>query len=106
MHKQTKQWSVFIFTPEQTNCPQRTTQFHTVLLCLYVADPATFLALNSILGTLFPSENSLFIQLWRKINIPQYLLLSYQLSMNFWISLEKPHIPLLNGCEDFFFQAV
>ena len=32
-----------------------TTQFHTyVLLCLYVADPATFLASNSVLGPHFP----------------------------------------------------
>ena len=33
---------------------------------LYVADPATLLASNSALGTSFPSENSLFIQLWKK----------------------------------------
>ena len=39
---------------------------HTVLLCLYVADPATFLSSNSVPGTLFSSENSLFIQLWKK----------------------------------------
>ena len=39
---------------------------HTVLLCLYVADPATFLASDSVLGTLYSSENSLFIQLWQK----------------------------------------
>ena len=32
-----------------------------LLLCLYVADPATFLASDSVLGTLFSSE-SLFIQ--------------------------------------------
>ena len=32
-------------------------------VCLYVADPATFL------GTVFSSENSLFIQLWKKMNI-------------------------------------
>ena len=38
-------------------------QFHTVLLCLYVADPATSLASN-----IFSSENSLFIQL-RKTQI-------------------------------------
>ena len=44
---------------------KRTTQFHTVLLCLYVADPATFLASNSVLGTLFSFESSLFIQSWK-----------------------------------------
>ena len=31
-----------------------------------MADPATSLASNSVLGTLFSSENSLFIQLWKK----------------------------------------
>ena len=33
------------------------------LFMFYVADPATFLASNSVLGKLFSSENSLFIQL-------------------------------------------
>ena len=28
--------------------------FYTVLLCLYVADPATFLASNSVLGPYVP----------------------------------------------------
>ena len=32
-----------------------------LLLCLYVADPATLLASDSILGTLFSTENGLFI---------------------------------------------
>ena len=44
-------------------------QFHTVLLCLYVADPATFLSSNSILRTLFCSENSLFIHLRKRVRI-------------------------------------
>ena len=35
-----------------------------VLLCLDLSDPATFLASNSVLGTLFSSQNSLFIHLW------------------------------------------
>ena len=34
-----------------------------LLLCLYVVDPATFLASNSILGTLLSTERSLFIRL-------------------------------------------
>ena len=42
-----------------------TTQCHTVILCLYVVNPATFLASISVLGTLFSSEKSLFIQLWK-----------------------------------------
>ena len=45
---------------------EQTTQFHTVLLCLHVADPATFLSSNSILGTLFCSENSFFIHLRKR----------------------------------------
>ena len=36
-----------------------TTQLHPVLLCLYVADPATFLATNTIRS----SVNSWFIHL-------------------------------------------
>ena len=31
-----------------------------------LADPATFLASNSVPGTLFSSEDSLFNQLWKK----------------------------------------
>ena len=34
---------------------------HTVLLHLHVADPATFPASNSVLETVFPSEDSLII---------------------------------------------
>ena len=37
-----------------------------VFYFVYVADPATFPASNSILWTFFSSENSLFIQLWNK----------------------------------------
>ena len=43
---------------------ERTAQFHTVLLCLYVVVPTTSLASNSALGTLFSSGRSLFGQLW------------------------------------------
>ena len=34
----------------------------TMLLCLYVAEPCTFLTSNTVLGTLFSSENRLYIQ--------------------------------------------
>ena len=50
---------------------KETTQIHDVFLCLYEANPDTFLASNGALGTLFSSENSLFIQVWIK-----YLFLS------------------------------
>ena len=43
-----------------------TTQFLTVLLCSYLADPATFLASNCVLGTLFSSDNSLLFHLWER----------------------------------------
>ena len=39
---------------------------YTVLLCLCVADPATFLASNTVLGTLFSSEKSFFYSLLKK----------------------------------------
>ena len=42
---------------------------HTVSCCLYVADPATFLASHSVLGTLLSSESGLFIQLWGKMSL-------------------------------------
>ena len=51
-------------------------KFHAVLLCLYVADPANFLASNSVLGTLFSSENSLFIQ--GKKNNCKFVILSHR----------------------------
>ena len=43
-----------------------TTQIHIVFLCLYVADPATSLASNSLLRTLFSPESSLLIHLRKK----------------------------------------
>ena len=52
------------------------TDLKGVLLCLYVADPAT---LNSVLGTLFSTENSLLIQLWKKNNISENQCCKYDL---------------------------
>ena len=43
------------------------------LLCLYVADSATFLASNSVLGPCFSSEDSLFTQSWKKIHISEFV---------------------------------
>ena len=42
---------------------ENTKPFHIVSLCLYLADPATFLAPNCFLGTLLSSETSLFFEL-------------------------------------------
>ena len=52
-------------SPKQTDLKGQH-KFHTDLLCLYVADRATILASNSVLGTLL-SENSLFIHAYVKI---------------------------------------
>ena len=40
-----------------------------MLFYLYVTDPTTFPASNDALGTSFSSENRLFIQLWKQVNI-------------------------------------
>ena len=61
-HKWINKLSLFSRLNKQTDLKGQ----HTVLLCLYVADPATCLASNSVLGTLFPTKTSLFIQLWKK----------------------------------------
>ena len=45
-----------------------------VFLCLYVADPATSLASNSVLGTLIPSANSLFILLRKRVCVMTLIL--------------------------------
>ena len=42
-------------------------------LRLHVADPATFLASNGVLGTLFSSENSLFIQVMETITSESHI---------------------------------
>ena len=66
------------------------TQCHPVLLCLYVADPATFVAWNSVLEMLFSSENSLFIHLWKEfVLLPINTVNIKILGLNFFPS--KPH---------------
>ena len=64
---------------------KQTLKDNTTQYCLYVADPATFLASNSALGILFSSENSLFIQLWKKHMYFWVVLL--QLPLNRWIEI-------------------
>ena len=44
----------------------------------YVADPAIFLASNSVLGTLCPSEHSLFFHLWGKLFLSLRYYLKFQ----------------------------
>ena len=76
--------TLFTFMTEQTNWPQRTTQFHTVLLCLYVADPATCLASNCVLATWISSESSSFIHSWKN---NKYFCLYYYLNNKVNISI-------------------
>ena len=54
-------------------------------LHLHMADPATFLASHAVLGTLFSSENSLFIQLWkRRIFLSLYYYLINIVNIQIW----------------------
>ena len=60
-----------------------------------MADPATFLASNSVLGNLF--ENNLFIQLWKNIYISEFSLLShwfckYYNSVWIWVWISSPKL--------------
>ena len=73
-------------------------QFHAVLFCFYVADPATFLALNSVLGTLFSSENSLLINVLSYSNSFYYQLIDIVNTqiLFVWISSPKATVSLFN----------
>ena len=73
------QLSSFSWLKKQTELKD----FILFLLCLYVADPAAFLASHSVLG----SENSLFIHLW--IFFYYYLINSVN-----WIPLQPPNYDL------------
>ena len=55
-------WAIFKLNIE-TFCFQEWVNKQAYLMCLHLADPATVLASNSVLGSLFSSENSLFSQL-------------------------------------------
>ena len=56
LNKQT----LFVF-----NRPLRTTQFHIVLLCLKVADPATYLASNSVPDLIFLWEQLVYSVMYK-----------------------------------------
>ena len=56
----------FLFLLRLNKLNKHSLCFHDfVSLCFYVADPATFLT-SVFFTNLFSSENSLFIQLWKK----------------------------------------
>ena len=61
----------------QTKLPQRTTQLHIVLLCLYVADPATFQASNSVLEAYFHLTTACLFSYGQKKNISEFILLPH-----------------------------
>ena len=73
-------------TVSMTEETKRTPKFLTVLLGSYVADPASFLASSSDLGTFFCSENSLFLQVMMEISIKVIVVTS-----QIWISSPKLH---------------
>ena len=62
-----------------------------------MADPATCLSSNSVLGILRSSENSLLFQLWKQIIIFEFVLLLYvvratQCTTQSWsMSIKTPH---------------
>ena len=58
---------------EQTNCDERTTQFHTVLLCLNLADSATFLTSAVFWGPYFPLRTACLCG-YQLANINKYIL--------------------------------
>lgn len=69
----------FVFSQHKALLSSSTLNGHYVVLekkFIYGADPATYLASNSFLWTLFSSENSLCIKLWGK---QTYLSLYYYL---------------------------
>ena len=61
-----------------------------------MADPATFLASNSVLGPYFSSKSSLFIQLWTKY-IFQIWSNDHISTVNIKIQNVKPHTGLFNS---------
>lgn len=71
------------------------TQFHTVVLCVYVADSATFLASNSV-GTLSPLKQPGFF----KLNIAEFVLLHQYCNFvfEFVFVLQNYIVPLLTLC--------
>ena len=95
----------FLFHTKQTNylcfhdwLNKLTLKDNTISYCITlftcVSDPATLLASNSVPGTLFSSENGLFVQLWANkdgwICIITSLIL-YVLHFLIWISSPELH---------------
>ena len=71
---------------------------NTISYCstLYVADPATFLGSNSVLGTLFSSENGLLNQLMEKkyLLTLYYYLIIVNIEIKSFIFLQNYIVPL------------
>ena len=61
---------------QDTHWPNRTTRLHTVVPCLFLADPATFLSSNSVLGSYFPLRKACSFS-YGKINISGFVLFLY-----------------------------
>lgn len=65
-----------------------------MLLCIYVVDPATFLASNSVPRTLFSSE---FIQLRKKNFVFLSLYHHFMNILSFYVSSEATQCPFNSG---------
>ena len=59
------------------NLTLRENTIYTVLLCLYVADPATFLAPNSILGPSLALRIAYLLTRGKKIHSTEFVLLPH-----------------------------
>lgn len=62
---------------------------NTILHCftyiLYLADPATSLATDGVLGPFFPLKTAFFIQLWKKMYYDLNNIVNQKIqSLNFW----------------------
>ena len=90
MSKQTKWTSSFSWLNEQTDLKKDKNTIYYVLLCLHVADPATFLASDWVLGSYFQK-----IYFW--VNIITCIIL---LLLHFWIWISDQklhHAPLISN---------
>ena len=70
--------SVFLTDKQSKQTDLKEQHCFILFYFVYMADPANFLASNGVLGTLFSSENSLFIQLWKKKKNSECVILPHE----------------------------
>ena len=90
-------WLIYFVTwLNELNKQTYRTQFHSILYCLYVADPDTFLASNSVLGTLFFLCAQLVYSVMVKKKLSCHLINIVKLKFWVLIVLPKLHSAPLN----------